>query len=298
MNRAPIPTDLRRRGIQVPPPGAPRFVDTLDPRNPGPFPAPAPDPGGWSSFGSDCNADRVQLAGGLFNQLLVHPEITPFEQLYRRLPEEGMFVPRLSPERPFAFELGAFRPPDGFDLLLFTLRPDIYRFSGIAAGSTVPVERRRFSTQLGFDLTIDQRHHGTTLFQLDPIAIQVASEAFTPAVFPQTAGEGLNGIPNPRFNISAASSFGSSSGPGTSLLPQRPQRYGPLAMPFTLYVKNGQTVQVRCVVFRPLQDPIAFIEYDIAGFLLPELWVNTMMECLKPLSNASRGPGSLGGGPR
>lgn len=296
---------LSRRELQslrlgdVPPPAGP--VPVLDPWNRDPPFAPGAVAGATTSLG--CGADRVQLAGGFLNTLLVHPEVTPFEQLYRRLPEEGMFLDTVNPENPFTFELGAFRVPDTFMLLLFDLRPDIYRFSGVDPGDTVPVEARRFSSVLGFQVTVDQRQPANLLYQLDPVPIQTFQEAFTPPIQPvaevPTALQNVLGIfNNSRFNIAQATSFASAAGAGDQLLPQRPTRYGALDVPFTLYVGPGQTFQVRCVVFNPVPSPIAFVEYDIAGMLMPELWVRSMQECMKPLSNASGGPGSLGGGPR
>ena len=264
-----------------------------------------PPPPGYPGVGTSlgCNAQRVQMAGGALASLMVNPEITPFEQLYRRLPEEGMFLDSVGPESPFSFELGAFRVPSNFSLLLFDLRPDIYRFSGVDAGDTVPVEARRFSSIMGFQITIDQHQPGNLLFQLDPVPIQTFTQAFTtpqPALgeIPPEIAAALGFAQGSRFDIAAASSFGNAAGTGDSLMPQRPHRYGPMSAPFTLYVRSGQTVQIRCVIFNPIPSPIAFIEYDIAGFLMPEIWLNSLTECMKPLTNASGGPGSLGPGPR
>lgn len=285
----------------MPPPALPETFMQIRPGM-GEVPAPAPEEGAWTNTSRDgCNADRVQLAGGMLNALMLHPSILPFEQLYRRLPDEGMFSPTVSPNRPFIGELGAFRVPDTFDLALFDLRPDIYRFSGLDPGDTVPVEARRFSSILGFDLTIDGRHQGNVKFELDPIAFQTVSEAFQTAgiggLASILAAEGITVDPS-RFNITAATSFASAAGAGTALLPQRPRGYGAPSIPFTLYVRAGQAIDIKLVVFRPVPSPIAFIEYDIAGILIPHTWLETMLACLKPLSNASGGPGSLGGGPR
>jgi hypothetical protein len=287
-------------GMGLSPPDPPPYARVLRPGRDD-YGPPSPEPGESTIWG--CNgAQRVQLAGGAFNSLLVHPSILPFEQLYRRLPEEGMFLDSVSPETPFAFELGAFRVPNSFTALLFDLRPDIYRFSGVDPGDTVPVEARRFSSILGFEITIDQHHVGNVLFQIDPVPIQTSPQAFTapvnPGELPPAIAAALGLAPQSVFNIAQASSFANAAGAGESLLPQRPTRYGPLSVPFTLYARSGQTVQVRCVIFRPIPSPIAFIEYDIAGILMPEEWVDGMSECLKPMTNASSGPGSMGGGPR
>lgn len=297
----PFMTARQVRGLGLENPPAPREpVPVLNPWS-SDGPPGYGEPGEGTSLG--CGAERVQLAGGALNTLLVHPEVTPFEQLYRRLPEEGMFLDSVSPETPFTFELGAFRVPDTFCLLLFDLRPDIYRFSGVDAGDTVPVEARRFSSVMGFQVTVDQRQPANLLYQLDPVPIQTTTEAFTNPIgtvseLPPALANAIGAQGGSRFNIAAATSFASAAGAGDQLQPQRPTRYGALSVPFTMYVRAGQTFQVRAVLFNPLPSPIAFIEYDIAGMLIPELWIDTMTECLKPLSNASGGRGSLGGGPR
>jgi len=257
------------------------------------------EPGVQTSL--ECHYTRVGLAGGLLQSLLVDRTIVPWEQLYRRLPEDSMFSPNTNPSNPFAFELGAFRVPDNETLILTNLRPDIYRFSGIDPGDYVPVEPRRFSASLGFQIVVDNVAQGQVQFQLDPLAITATQEQFVniPApgtpVAPNSFAEAvlnLNGsqVPPPPavFNAAQSNSFANAGGAGTSLMPQRPHRYGPLSLPFSLYAMGGQTVQVRCVVFRPLTSPIAFIEYDVAGIKVPQPRFTEMMKCAKPLFGPPR----------
>lgn len=225
----------------------------------------------------DFDAQRFVEAGGNLTSQILHPSIFPFEQLYRRLPEEGMFAPNVSPSNPFVFELGAFTVPAKQTLLLFDLRPDIYRFSGVDAGDYVPVEARRFSSIMGFDLTVDQKRTGEVAFQIDPIAIQTETQ--------QAFGDNNRLHPQAnsgQFAIGVANSFASAAGAGTALLPQRPERYGALDIPFTIVAQAGQTVQARCVIFRPLPTPIAFIEYDLAGVLVPQYWFANIAEAIVP----------------
>lgn len=236
---------------------------------------PRPDEGA-ATRGGPCAEQRVQLAGGLLNSLIVHPSVVPFEQLYRRLPEEGMFSPTVSASRPFTFELGAFRVPDRMAVLLFDLRPDIFRFSGVDPGDFIPIEERRFASIMGFEITVDQRIPGNVQYQLDPIAIQRTTQAFP------TPDEESN------FNIAAANSFANAAGVGTGLMPQRPTRYGAQSVPFTLFARSGQTVQVRCVIFRPVPSPIAFVEYDVAGMLVPSQWLDQMLSCAAPTMQVPR----------
>jgi hypothetical protein len=235
-----------------------------------------------------CAAHRVLLAGGAIQGLIMHPSITPFEQLFRRLPEEGMFAVGVSPEKPFSFELGAFRVPGNMALMLFDLRPDIYRFSGIDAGDFVPVEARRFGSIMGFEITVDQKQPANIQFQVNPVPIQRG----TPQAYTVPIGQGAQ--PQSAVNIATASAFGTAAGPGLSLMPQRPTRYGPLSVPFTLFARSGQTVQVRCIIFRRIPSPIAFIEYDIAGMMMPEQTLDAMLGCMSP----DMGSSSTGRGPR
>lgn len=223
------------------------------------------------------DSQRIIEAGGNLSNQLLHPSIIPFEQLYRRLPEEGMFSSAVTPTNPFSFELGAFQVPPRMTLALFDLRPDIYRFSGVDPGDYVPVEARRFGSIMGFDLTVDQHRLGEVNFQIDPVAIQrTTQQAFqnNNNVHPEAnAGQ---------FAIGSTSAFASPSGAGTSLLPQRPERFGALSIPFTIYARSGQVVQVRCVIFRRMPTPIAFIEYDMAGVLVPEAWMDSILQAVKP----------------
>lgn len=223
------------------------------------------------------NVDRFVMAGGQLNAEILHPTAVPFEQLYRRLPEEGMFAPGVTPSNPFVFELGSFTVPDQMSLLIFDLRPDIYRFSGVDAGDFVPIENRRFGSIMGFDVTVDQRRQGNVKFEIDPSPIQRTS---------QSAFQSSNST-HPTANAGAyvagrANQFASPAGVGTALQPQRHERYGALSIPFTMIARSKQTVQVRCVIFRPIPAPIAFVEYDIAGVLVPEQWTNNMLEVIKP----------------
>lgn len=264
-------------GSQLGTPAPPPTVRTLNPlAQPGDLPEFGP--GAVTRRHFDVN--RFVAAGGDLVSEILHPAMVPFEQLYRRLPEEGMFNPGVAPNNPFTFELGAFQVPDRRALLIFDIRPDIYRFSGIDPGDFMPVENRRFGSIMGFDLTVDQQRTGEVKFELDPAPIiRTSQQAFT-----------NQNTQRPTFNTSQqavgqANSFASPAGAGTGLLPQRHERYGALSIPFTIIARAKQTVQARCVIFRPIPTPIAFIEYDIAGILVPETWIDNMLEITKPPMN-------------
>lgn len=220
---------------------------------------------------------RVVEAGGDFASQLLLETFPVFERIWRRLPEEGMYASSVAPSNPFVFELGAFTVPERMALLVFDVRPDIYRFSGVDPGDFVPVESRRFGSIMGFELTVEQEHKGNIEFQIDPVPIQRTSQqAFQ-----------SNNIESPQFNatqfaIGQSAANANTQGSSSMILPQRPTRYGPPApLPFTIYVKSNQTIQARCSIFRPIPTPIAFIEFDISGYLVPLTFSDNLQESLK-----------------
>jgi hypothetical protein len=254
---------------------------------------PRPDP---ASSGGPCSLTRVAQAGGAISQLLVHPSFVPFEQLYRKLPEQGVFT--ATAERNFVFELGAFEVPQQMAFLLLDYSFQIHRLSGAVAGDTVPLERERLATLLGYDVKINETRKGNLLFELDPQPISATQEAFAPQ---QTGGTIIGTSPTragivPTFPSGsgpqpatpaqfAAANFqrvASPAGPGLSLLPQRPTRQGALDVPFTYVAYENQRVAFQVVIFKPIPIPLAFFEVDVTGMLVPQNVLADMFEGMKP----------------
>lgn len=233
-------------------------------------------------FSGGMNAGRVLSAGGELLQQILHPSFIPWEEVYRREPEEGMFSSSVSPENPFTFELGAYTVPENQALVVLDTRPDIYRFSGLDAGDFVPVEARRFGSIIGFDFTIDQERQLNARYELDPAPIQRQSlEAFKNRNFSDPQQQ------QSAFNLARTNSFATAAGAGLSLQPQRPQRPGaPDPVPFSYIAWAEQTIQARGVLFRPLTSPIAFIEFGVSGFLVPTKVLGTILEGIKPPTDA------------
>jgi hypothetical protein len=249
--------------------------------------------------GAHCASTSIVLEGGFVVPNILDESFVPFERLYRTLPEEAMYDPGVSPNRPVAFDIGAFVVPAQFTLLLFDLTPNVFRLSGFDVGDALPVEPQRFASQMGFEVQIAGKRPGNLEYQLDPVAIQTGSLAFaSQQQSPFTLGQQSRTAQAPavvrpdayapqpltpaQFNVNAASSFANTAGVGTALQPQRPRRAGALAIPYTLYATGGQFVRIRGVIFRALQSPIAFIEYDIAGLLVPDKWLQAMQRCTAP----------------
>lgn len=223
------------------------------------------------------DADRVVVAGGELGSQILTQEYQIFERLYRSEPEEGMFDPSVSPNNPFEFSMGAFQVPPNMSLLLFNLRPDIYRFSGVDPGDFVPVEARRFGSIMGFELKVAEQHVGDVDFQIDPVAIQrTSSQAYQSTNLTATANQG-------QFARAAAGVLAVAQGSSKMLLPQRPTRYGaPDPIPFTIFVSAGQVVEARCSIFRPVPTPIAFVEFDLSGVLVPTNYMTDLSRAVSP----------------
>jgi hypothetical protein len=231
-------------------------------------------------------ATRVNFAGGALNDVLTADNsITPFEQLYRRLPEEGIHSPAITPAQPFVLELGSFVVPAQMCVLIFDIRPDVYRFSGIDPNDAVPFEARRFGSQMGYSLKVDGKHPGDTHFELEPIrhqtglgyTTQLDTDAlFNPGTLPPAAA----------FVQARSNRFGASSGAGLALLPQRHFRYGPESLPLTLFLREKELISFEAVIFKPIQSPVAFFEMDMAGIIAP---LNTMRDILNALSPKGEG---------
>lgn len=219
-------------------------------------------------------ASRVLLAAGALSVHLSHPDIIFFEQLWRRLPEQGIHSGGLSPARPLTLDLGAFRVAGRQEVWLFNLRPDIYKFSGLDPNDYVPVEPRRFSGQVGWDPRVNGQRLGNTYFELQPMPRQQQQSG-------RTTGPGTI-APAAEFAAARANAFARSAGAGTGLQPQRHERYGPEELPLTVRVTEGATFTAAAVVFRPITTPIAFFEFDMAGVILPSSLAATILDAIKP----------------
>lgn len=246
--------------------------------------APRPEPGSFAEEG--CQAERVLLAGSSLNSIITHPYTQAFEQLYRVLPEAGIHDPMLaSSRRNFSIDLGSFRVPPQMALLVFDFRPDVYRFSGIDAQDAVPVEERRFASQVGFEVEIDNKHPGNLQMNLDPRPALPADPSGSTVL--RTRDPTARASPND-FAQQRARNFAAPSGAGTALLPQRPTRYGGAGLdnptaPMTIIATENRVFSARFVVFRPIESPLAFIEFAFAGLLVSKNAIERYLECTKPV---------------
>jgi len=118
---------------------------------------------------------RVLQAGGELAARFMHPTFLPFEKLFRKFPQQGVFT--ATPQNNFVLELGSFRVPQQMAFALVDYRFDLYRLSGAAAGDWVPLEERRLSGQIGYDVLIADYRKANLTYELDPTEIQATKEA-------------------------------------------------------------------------------------------------------------------------
>lgn len=269
-----------------------------------------PTQGGESATYS-CEAGRIVQAGGMLAQLLAHPAFIPFEYLFRKLPREGIY--QATPQKNFTFDLGRFRVPAQMAFALIDYRFDIYRFSGAAAFDYVPIESRRLSGQIGYDVTVADYRKSNLRFELEPGPITngagqtnqqppsggiIAAGAEFNQVFPPQIGNPFFppsappfGATPAEFMSAASASSASPGGPGLSLLPQRTERQGALALPFTMIARENQELRFKSVVFRRVPIPVAFFECDVTGVLMPMNVLDQLLQTMAPCAQQGRASG-------
>lgn len=256
-------------GARLPLPGRPQEPTSV-PMN---VPVPAGHQGqssGPPRFGSA--PELVHEPGGDVARELLTPGFQIIEFQKRSLPEQGMFLPSVSPQSPFQWELGAFVVPRNTAFLLFDYEFAVYRPSGLDPGDSIKAAPGRFTGNMGFDLTLDGRRLSNLMYELDPVAISATRESFADPTAPNAGA----------FNSAAANSFASTAGIGTSLLPVRPNVQGARGAPFTLIANETTRVALSCVIFRALTSPINFVEGTASGYLLQEATAMALINRLRP----------------
>jgi hypothetical protein len=239
---------------------------------------------------SKCSAMRVQIAGGHLMTLANHPSLTPIEQIYRKLPVNGLNT--ATPSSPFVIELGAFQVPRSMTLLLLDYRFDVYRLSGAVAGDFVPLENRRLSTVIGNDIVFSQRRTANLRYEVVPSNPSPSKEAFQGQSNAGTIpGGGPSRASQNQFDQARFQSQQSPTGMGLSMIPFRHRRDSALAMPFTYVVGSNQRVTLQVAIFQPLNIPIAFFEGEFCGLLLGANMLEDFLSSIAPCTN-NRGQAS------
>lgn len=204
---------------------------------------------------------RAQQPGGSLMEYVPSENVLWFEQMYRKLPPDGMFG--ALPNRPVVFTMGSFRVPQSMVLIIFDYSFDIYRFSGAAAGDYVPIEENRLSTQVGWDIKVDNQRPANLNFQIIP-QVQTQTQQPFATILPGAAAQ------NWQFDQARALQGQGPAGAGLSMLPQRRTRSGRVQLTNPYIAKQNSVLQVLTSIINTIPIPIAFFEADIAGMLLPQ----------------------------
>ena len=232
------------------------------------------------TFVGDDIGSPVPGQGGELVDKFVHPDMTAFERLFQSLPEEGMFILGLSPQKPFQFTVGSFTVPKSMTLWLEDYGTGVLLPDPINAGDYRPAEDGRFSGNIGFDVTVSEGRNANIVYQLDPVAIAEQRQEFeTVVVVP-----GNSRVPpvTSQFNRSAATSFASAAGVGASLQPPRRRPPGPRTRSFVWVIQEGSTIAIKCVVFRRILTPLAGIYADISGHLMQNELAASLQNRMRP----------------
>ncbi len=266
-------------------------------------------PGDWTQpEARACDVTRTVAAGGDLSSLLLHPSIVPLQRIYRRLPQDGIYT--ATQQRPFTFEMGAFKVPKSMAFAVAEFQFDLFRFNGASPWDMVPLEARRFPLSVGYDLNFDQYRKGNVEVEMLPVPTQTQQNAFSPepsggtifgsgrsvdimqlfgatpataATVPTLYADTVASGPNA---AELTNSVVATTGAGNALLPQNQDTVqGPRRMPFTFYAREGQAVQLRVAIFGTIPIPIAFFEARLSGYLMPLITLDTMLASVAPCTS-------------
>jgi hypothetical protein len=254
-----------------------------------------------------CDADRVIPAGGALASHLLSDDFKPFSRLYRQAASRGLYSANRS--RPFSMVLGAITVPRGQILMLAGAIVRPYGFDPIAAGDAIPLEPRRLALSLGYDLTVavTGRPGNITaeLIPKNPDPTETLAYPVTPSSsvgFPPlpsgppdgivaTGASGATGaLVSAQQAVSPLTAQASPVDPRQYILsasgapqPITPStKQGPIDLPFTYMVVEGESVTLSAVAFGPIRIALSMIEGELTGYLLPKDQTLALMQRMRP----------------
>jgi len=220
---------------------------------------------------------RAQRPGGELLGYVQSQDIVYFEQLYRKLPPRGMYS--ATPTKPVTFTMGSFQVPKSMVLVIVDYNFDIYRFSGAAASDFVPIETNRLSTQVGWDITVDQVRQGQLSYQIIP-SVQTQAEQSFPQNNPLAPAQPW------QFDLVRASQNQGPAGPALSMMPQRHHRPGNVKVANNYVVRSSSVLNVSCSVINYVPIPLGFFEANVAGILMPQNVWDSYQKAASPVGDA------------
>lgn len=215
----------------------------------------------------------IHEPGGDVLRRLEHPAFTTLERMQRVGPPANgsWFNPNISTQSSVQVELLSFQVPRGQQAWVFDYSFSLYRQSGVDPGDLVKAEDGRFSSCLGFDVTLDGQRVGAIQYGLVPV----------PQGTPLVRSTNLLAAPTQPI-YQGAPQFGGPAQQGLSLLPARETVAGARGAPFTLIANEGQRVTLTCVIFRRLRAAVGAIEGRLGGYLLATNFAQSLTNRLRP----------------
>lgn len=256
----------------------------------------------------DCNASRTIPAGGALAGLLLHPSVTPFQQIFRVNPVGGIFTASLS--RPVVMTIGSFVVPRQMTLALAEYRFRPYRFDGLIPGDAVPLEDRRLSLEIGNTVPISANlQKGNISAQIIPGKLPNPTDTTFANINAGTASDAaplfgelatFEGLPPNIYSTAEARDARNVAPPVAYIPPVNPKQFvlsaqgdslipnsndptqGAERLPFTYYVPENTPVSLQVTVFAPIRIPIAFFEGVIMGVLADARALSAFLEQVRP----------------
>ncbi len=204
---------------------------------------------------------RAHKPGGELLGYLQSEQLLYFEQLYRKLPVDGLYS--ALPNKPVTFVMGSFRVPRSQVLVILDYSFNIFRFSGAAVGDFVPIENNRLSTQVAWDITVNANRQGATQYQIIPGVPTQSQQPYGPTAVGA----------NPQdweFELVRSAELQGPAGPALSMMPQRHHRDGLVKVANNYVIKGNGDLIVSCSVINRVAIPIAFFEANVMGILMPQ----------------------------
>jgi hypothetical protein len=258
------------------------------------------------------SAQRVVQAGGFLADMLLPEGYAPFERIFRRLPDDGIFS--ASRTNPLTMEVGAFTVPPQQALIIAEYGYTIFRFNGAIAGDYLPMESGRLALSVGTDLNFSQFRRGNVVFEIVPVppptqnldafnqvptggtAFPATSVSFTPGSVgavtlypagataqPNPPGSQITPPSAPPSIFQQVASAIKTQSAGSALQPNNGrEQQGPQKFPFSFIVDENNSVQLRITLFGAINVPVAFFESRIAGYLMSINDLKALLEGVRP----------------
>lgn len=207
-----------------------------------------------------------------------NPALESFEKMFRTMPDDAWYDVTRSPSNPTQFEIGTFGVPTSRCIIITNFSFEPYRFSGVGAYASEPMDRNELNGILSYRFDVSSKVPGSVDYELNPATSTGRRRKFS--------GDPTTLIaPNQRtaqdFQRVAANAFGSASGFGTGLLPQRTGRFGDQNKPYACKANTKEQITMTGVILRPMPVPLAFIEGVVQGYIGPQDLIDTMWKDLQ-----------------